>query len=122
MPFSPHDAATHALQRAEDLLDAANNEGLPEAVAHDMRRSSVVLALAAVDTYMHRLIVDRASMWDSLPKQLAETEVRFDQLIEEAKASYEAARRHPFNSRPGVRAKRVLRLEATGDPSGRSWE
>jgi len=71
----------------------------------------VVFAVAAVDAYMHRLIVERADMWASLPKTLAATEIRFDQLVGEAKASYEAARREPFNSRPGVRTKQVLRRQ-----------
>jgi len=109
MPFTPHDAATHALQRADDLLDASRTDGLPQRAASDVRRSSIVLAIAALDTYMHRLIVDRASMWGPLPRKLADVEVRFDQLVTEAKASYEAARREPFNSRPGVRTKSVLR-------------
>ncbi|MEX1141102.1 MAG: HEPN domain-containing protein [Thermoleophilaceae bacterium] len=109
MPFSPYDAAADALKRADELLDASTRNGIPERVASDIRRSSLVLAVAAVDTYMHRLIVDRASMWDKLPKKLAETGVRFDQLIAEAQESYEAARRTPFNSRPGVRVKQILR-------------
>jgi hypothetical protein len=109
MPFRQHDAATHALTRAENLLKAASTAGLPPAVAADIRRSALVLAVAAVDTYMHRLIVDRADMWDALPPKLAETEVRLDQLVEEAQASYRAARRPAFNNRPGVRVKNVLR-------------
>jgi hypothetical protein len=111
MPFGPHDAATHALQRAENLLDAATTPGITAAVAADIRRLSVVLAIAALDTYMHRLIVERASMWGTLPVKLAETDVRFDQLIEEAQASYQAARRQPFSSRPGVHVKNVLRTQ-----------
>jgi hypothetical protein len=109
MAFGPHDAATHALRRAENLLDAATTDGIPPAVAGDMRRSSVVLAIAALDAYMHRLIVDQSDMWDSLPAKLAGLEVRFDQLVDGAKASYNAARREPFKSRPGVHVKNVLR-------------
>lgn len=109
MPFRPHDAATHALTRAENLLNAANTAGLPAGVAGDKRRSALVLAVAAVDTYMHRLIVDRAEMWDALPLKLAEAEIRFDQLVEEAQASYRAARRPAFNNRPGAHVKNVLR-------------
>ncbi len=109
MPFRPYDAATDALARAEALLRAADTSGIAAAVADDMRRSALVLAVAAVDTYMHRLIVDRADMWDKLPPKLAETEVRLDQLVAEAQESYSAARRKPFPSRPGTRIKNVLR-------------
>lgn len=109
MPFRPHDAATHALTRAENLLDAANTADLPPAVAGDMRRSSLVLAVAAVDAYMHRLIVDRFDMWGQIPGKLAERPIRLDQLVESGKASYRAARRPPFDNRPGVSVKNVLR-------------
>ena len=111
MPFQPHDAARDALRRADDLLTAADTPGLGPEVAADMRRSSVVLAVAAVDTYMHRLIVDRFSIWSSLPKRLADMPVRLDQLVDGAKASYAAARRDPFDSRPGVGVKSVLRQQ-----------
>lgn len=109
MPFTPHDAALHALQRAENLLAAAGTQGVPGPVADDMRRSSVVLAISALDTYMHRLVVDRSSIWDSLPAKLASTHIRYDQLVEEAHATYEAARKGQHNPRPGVRVKRFLR-------------
>lgn len=109
MPFGPHDAGKDAIGRAQALLAASQNGALPGGVASDMRRLSVVLAIAALDAYMHRLITDRAFTHQKLPGKLAELEVRFDQLLVEADASYEAARKPPHNSRPRVRVKQALR-------------
>lgn len=95
MPFGPHDAGKDAIGRAQALLAASQNGALPGGVASDMRRLSVVLAIAALDAYMHRLITDRVSTHQKLPGKLAELEVRFDQLLVEADASYEAARKPP---------------------------
>lgn len=109
MAFGPREAANHALDRASQMLAESQGSNVSSGVAEDMMRSSVVMAVAALDTYMHRLIVDRADIWNPLPGKLAETEIQFEQLVEMAKDSYEAARREPFNSRPGVQAKRILR-------------
>lgn len=46
-----------------------------------MRRLSIVMAVAALDTYMHRLILERAFKHDELPKQLAQLDVSFKQLL-----------------------------------------
>src|SRR3954470_409174 len=35
--------------------------GLQQGVVDDLRRTSIVFAVAAVDTYMHRQVVERAS-------------------------------------------------------------
>jgi hypothetical protein len=109
MAFGPKDAADHTLDRASRILVASQTTSLSADVAEDMRRACMVMTVAALDTYMHRLIVDRARLWDSLPKKLAEVEVRYEHLVEVAKDSYHAARKPPFDSRPGVQAKRILR-------------
>lgn len=109
MAFGPHDAATHAVGRARDLLQASRSPQLPPRVRADMRRLSVILAVAALDTYMHRLIVERAFTHQELPRSLATIDVPFDRLLAEADASGEAARRPSHHSRPRVAVKRVLR-------------
>jgi len=109
MPFRPFDAAKHATKRATAMLEASNQEGLPLGVKDDMRRFSVVLAVAALDTYMHRLIMDRAFSHSKLPGRLAETAIPFDRLLAETDASAKAARSKPFNSRPTTRTRTVLR-------------
>jgi hypothetical protein len=67
------------------------------------------MAVAALDTYMHRLIVDRAYTHAELPGGLAKLEVPFEQLLAQADESKLAARRPPHNSRPRVAIKRQLR-------------
>jgi len=81
VPFTPHDAAAHTLSRAEGLLDAASGSRLPAGVADDLRRLAVVMAVAAIDTYMHRLIVSRAYEHDELPGKLAGLNIPFEQAL-----------------------------------------
>jgi len=74
-----------------------------------MRRLSVVMAVAALDTYMHRFILERVYTHDRLPKQLARLDVDFGQLLEQADATGAAARATPYQPRPRVGVKRLLR-------------
>src|SRR5690348_11999484 len=76
-----------------------------------MRRLGVVMAVAALDTYMHRLILERAYTHPDgkLPGGLARLDLPFDQLLGWADAAGAAARRPKHNSRPRVAVKRQLR-------------
>jgi hypothetical protein len=67
------------------------------------------MAVAALDAYMHRLIVERAYSHGSLPGGLARLDMPFAQLLSQADAAKEAARRKPYNSRPRVAVKKQLR-------------
>ena len=89
MAFTSYDAARHGIRRSRRLLYGAAKtskharlspatgdvevvpEQLPSTTRADMRRLSVVMAVAALDTYMHRLIVERAYKHDELPNGLA---------------------------------------------------
>jgi len=125
MSFTSYDAAVHSIGRARGLLQGARpqisvhdpitgrrfrGKGGPKAVARaDMRRLSVVMAVAALDTYMHRLILERVYTHDRLPKQLARLDVDFARLLEQADATGAAARADPHSPRPRVGIKRLLR-------------
>jgi hypothetical protein len=126
MPFTPYDAATNGLDRATELLGGARLLGPsvrrdPDGTLHrrraqlktqvraDMRRLSLVMAIAALDTYMHRLVVERAYTHKELPGALAKLEVSFERLLQEADGSAAAARAVPHKSRPRVAVKRELR-------------
>jgi hypothetical protein len=111
VPFTPYDAATHAIARSRALLRAAQTQTRPgQAVLRaDLRRLSVVMAVAALDAYMHRLIVERAFWHDDLPPALAKLDVPFQRLLAQADEAGEAARSAPWNSRPRVAIKRQLR-------------
>jgi hypothetical protein len=74
-----------------------------------MRRLSVVMAVAALDTYMHRLIVERAYKHEELPKGLARLDVGFEDLLGQADATAVAARADPHKPRPRVGVKKLLR-------------
>jgi hypothetical protein len=113
MPFTPHDAATHAIGRARKLVDEASRHRkvIPLAVRADMRRLGVVMAVAALDTYMHRLILERAYKQpdNKLPRALAKLGLPFEQVLGWADEAGAAARRPPHDSRPRVALKRQLR-------------
>lgn len=126
MSFTSYDAATHTIERAKGLLRASQPRRwsrsktakklklvsrpstVPPDVRSDMRRLSIVMAVAALDTYMHRLILERAFKHDELPKQLAQLDVSFKQLLSQADATKVAARAKPKNTRPRVAVKRQL--------------
>lgn len=108
MPFTPYDAARETVSRARGVLAAGDSPNMPTAVSADLRRLSVVMAVAALDTYMHRLVVARAYEHEALPGGLAALSVTFEQLLAEADHAVQA-RRDDRDSRPRVRVKRVLR-------------
>lgn len=108
MPFTPYDAARETVSRARGVLAASDSPNMPTAVSADLRRLSVVMAVAALDTYMHRLVVARAYEHEALPGGLAALSVTFEQLLAEADDAVQA-RRDDRDSRPRVRVKRVLR-------------
>jgi hypothetical protein len=123
MTFNSYDAADDTIVRAYGLLLGARPSAmrrradgtrykrqstlLPE-VRSDMRRLAIVMAVAALDTYMHRLIVERVYSHKSLPKGLAQLDVPFEQLLTQADDTADAARAAPRDSRPRVGVKRVL--------------
>jgi RiboL-PSP-HEPN len=115
VPFDPHDAATHSIQRARQLLSQTSIRGVPPeyripySVRTDIWRLSVVVAVAALDTYMHRLIVERVYTHEKLPPVLEKLDVPFEHVLAWADEAKVAARSEPHNSRPRVAVKRQLR-------------
>lgn len=108
MPFTPHNAATHTISRARALLELSAQPGLADGVRADLRRLSVVMAVAALDTYMHRLVVTRTYEHDVMPGAPENATVTFGELVRQADAAVEA-HNAGRNARPRVAAKRILR-------------
>jgi len=112
MPFTPYDAGSHAIGRARELLQGsrrASSPSLSVMARIDIRRLSLVMAVAALDAYMHRLIVDKVYAHQQLPGGLARLDVSFEQLLGQADLAAVAARNPPHRSRPRVGVKRQLR-------------
>ena len=122
MPFTAYDAALDGIERSRALLAGARSTGrsvrrgrairparLSFATRADMRRMSIVMAVAALDTYMHRLILERAYVHDALPGSLAGLGMPFEELLSQADDAGRAARRRPHYPRPRVTVKRLLR-------------
>lgn len=108
MPFTAYDAARDTITRARALLVAADGPGLQPSIVADLRRLSLVTAVAAIDVYMHRLVVSSVYDHEVLPGGLASLSVTFEQLLAEADESVNA-RQEEHPTRPRVRVKRVLR-------------
>src|SRR4051794_28269123 len=106
MPFTPYDAATHAIGRAQNLVahSGRSHKEILSTVREDMRRLGIVMAVAALDTYMHRLILEYAYKQpdDNLPGALARLDLPFEQLLGWADEAGVAARKPAHNSRPRV--------------------
>jgi hypothetical protein len=74
-----------------------------------MHRLGVVMAVAALDTYMHRLIVARVYEHEELPGKLKRLDFPFEALLSQADETAAAARRPTHRPRPRVAIKRQLR-------------
>lgn len=111
MPFLPITAARACIRRAKRLLLLAASNGLPDThVRNDLRRSALVMAVTAIDSYMHWLIYHRISdirKEGDLPKALAGVDIEFDELAALADATIQA-RQQNKNTRPWVHVKRVI--------------
>ncbi len=110
MAFPPDAAALAMIKRAEGLLSLATTltKKDQEAVRDDLLRLAIVMAVAALDTYMHRLIVSRAYEEKVLPESLANVTIGFGDLIRQAEVAVKA-RSGGRNARLKVSAKRLLR-------------
>lgn len=110
MVFLPKDAARSCLRRARRFLDLAG-EKLPDSkVKNDLRRMALVMSVAAIDSYMHALVLRRladARRAADLPKALAKLELPFAQMARLADATIEA-QREQRRSRPWVQVKEAL--------------
>ena len=110
MPFHPIDAANACVRRARTFLALADGQ-LPDAkIKTDLRRSALVLAVTAVDSYMHWLVYRRISevrREGDLPKLLAKLEVPFSDFASLADATIKA-RREDRDLRPWVQVKNAV--------------
>jgi hypothetical protein len=119
MTFTPYDAGIDTIRRARAILAISDGAGLSGGVSDDLRRLAVVMAVAALDTYMHRLVVTRAYEHDEMPGGLAALSVTFGDLVAQAETVV-AARKKSHNIRPKVRAKRILRERLSRETFQRS--
>lgn len=110
MPLLPSQVAASCIRRANRFLDLAERK-LPVArTKNDLRRMAVVMAVAAVDSYMHAIVLKRASHVrerGTLPKSLRRVSMPFSELSSLAEASLDA-RRAERDARPWVQVKNAL--------------
>ena len=108
LPFEPLDAANDAIARARALAFAAANTP-PSILRDDLRRLAIVMAVTALDAYLHRRVYESAAPSEKLTSGLVKLRVSFNDLAEIANATVAArAKKKPITDRPWVRVKNVL--------------
>ncbi|WP_198391681.1 HEPN domain-containing protein [Burkholderia ubonensis] len=110
MPFHPITAANACIRRSRRLLTLAQHP-LPDGqVKNDLRRSALVMAVTAVDSYMHWLVYRRISevrKEGDLPKSLAKLDLPFTEMAALADATVRG-RKIGKDTRPWVQVKNVM--------------
>mgnify|MGYP000730495414 FL=1 len=104
MPATPKQAAQDVLDRSRALL-TLDQAHTPAEVRADIRRMSLAMGVAAIDTYLHWAV--RGSDLDVLSAKLAKLDISFSDLLEMGDTSV-YARRNDIQDRPRVRARNVL--------------
>ncbi len=108
MAFLPKQAADSCLRRARRFLDLAENSLPVTKAKNDLRRMALVMGVAAVDSYMHAVVLRRIAdvrRRADLPKALARLDIPFSEIADLANAFINAQRSHPKKgSRPTQRS------------------
>ena len=104
MPATPKQAAQDVLDRGLALL-ALDQAPAAAATRGGIRRMSLPMGIAAIDTYLHWAV--RSSDLDALAAKLGKLDVPFSTLVEMGNTSVDARRRN-VRDRPQVRARNVL--------------
>ncbi len=109
MSFSPRIAGGSCLDRARRFLDLASNASSKAQLRDDSLRMAIVMAVAAVDTYMHVTVLGAIGSTDSTTpsKSLRGLDMDFGDLVDLADAAVEA-RREERDIRPRVQVKNAL--------------
>lgn len=113
MPISPKQASDVCIVRSRRYLTIATRRFADDQAASDLYRSAVVSTVAAIDTYMHWLVINRLSavrFTSELPKSLARTTIPFSDLAELADSTIDA-QREERNIRPWVQVKNSIQSQ-----------
>ena len=108
MPFTPRQAATDALARARALATEAQTVS-SHVLRDDLRRLAIVMAVAALDAYLHRRVYESTTAGKDLPADLSKVRASFLDIADFANASLEARQKNPpVKDRPWVRVRNLL--------------
>jgi len=110
MPFRPKNASNACFRRSRRLIKLANESLTDKKIRSDLRRSALVMAVAAVDSYMHWLVYQRISIVrgkGDIPKALQKLDIPFKALGSLADTAIRA-RQQDKNIRPWVQVKDVV--------------
>ena len=108
MPVSPKDASDDCIARSRALLAHAHVPSVAPGLREDLGRLALVMAIAAVDAYMHALVLSRVSdVRTELPKSLKRIDIDFEWLTYLAEETV-SAQRASKKKRPWVTVKHAL--------------
>lgn len=121
MSVTPLQAAQDVLGRAHAVLALDPGTEKVRLVDYDLRRQSLAMGVAALDTWMHWSI--RNADLGALSKRLGNLDVAFGDLVAMGTSSLDA-RRRGVADRPIVRARNVLneKLLTMTFQNARQWE
>lgn len=110
MAFTAREAARSCFRRARRLLSAAAGDLPATKARNDLRRMALVMAVTALDTYMHRAVLARVSAGRStpaVPRSLRTLTVPLGGMLDLAEHTIKARSENKL-ARPLVQVKNVL--------------
>lgn len=117
MPVTAKEAADDVLKRSRAMLDHARNRN--PALKKDLARQSLVMAVAALDTYLHWLILKRfGDHGGTLPKALRDLDIPLGEAAEMAdlqkKNQQEGVQGRPWTQVRRMAADRLRKVPLQG--------
>lgn len=117
MGFKPIDAAKACLRRSRRFLALSEEDLSDPKIKNDLRRSAIIMVTAALDSYMHWLVIQRVSILrqeGDIPKALKKYKLPFSDLATLADAVI-AQRKKGKDARPWVQIKNSLQRQILTD-------
>lgn len=115
-PFEPLHVSTSCLDRSQKFLDLAADPNLPDPdMADDLVRTALVMAVAAIDSYMHWLVFRKLpEAGGTIPGSLAKLNIPFRHMAALAE-NVVTQRKKGKDSRPWWSAKVAVRKVLLSD-------
>ena len=117
MEFKPIDAANACLRRSRRFLNSATKPLPDSKIKNDLRRTAIVMSVAALDSYMHWLVIQRISSLrkeGDIPKSLKKYQMPFSDLASVADTTI-TQRKKGKDARPWVQIKNYLQKQILTD-------
>lgn len=117
MAFKPIDASNACLRRSRRFLLLSDKNLPDQKIKNDLRRTAIVMSVAAIDSYMHWLVLQRISKLrkeGEIPNLLKKYHISFSDLARLADSTI-AQRKKGKDFRPWVLVKNSLQKQILTD-------